>query len=123
MSSGWIQDNKKTDYWFYYYRDGSVKSEGHYKNNQKNGFWQFYNPKGQVARKGHFKNGIPVSWWKYYKNNITEKCLYQKDGATRYCLIYNDKKLIKGSKYINDTFIKEWSSFIDFKRDNPNFSF
>jgi len=115
MSCGWQKNNisdKKNDYWSYYYDNAQLQKSGNYTNDLKNGFWTFYYPNGNKKEEGYFKNNRKEGYWT--SNN---------DGKTRYCLIYQNKKLIKGSKYISDTFIQEWNSVTSFKRDNPDFSF
>ncbi len=116
-------NNLKNGYWKTYYTNGVKKEEGEYLNDKKNGYWYFYAPNSNKIKEGHFNNNFPKMWWKYYKTDLLEKCLYQKDGKTRYCLIYKGIKLIKGRKYINDNFVNEWNSLSSFKKDNPNFSF
>ncbi len=123
MSCGWVKANKKTDYWYFYYENGNKKSHGHFNNNLKQGFWFFFNNDETLLKKGHYEMGKPTGWWIYQKKNIKEKCLFQKDGITRFCLVYKENQIIKASKYINDTFVQEWNSVGQFKRDNPNFSF
>lgn len=148
MACGWLKADKKVGFWEFFYEDGHIKSKGHflndlkdgywttyhfsnknrktqgnYINNKKSGYWYYYNSLGEVTKKGHYDNDKPVRWWKYYSTNQNEKCIYQPDGKTRYCLIYIDGKLQKGSKYINDTLMNEWNSISKFKLDNPDFSF
>jgi len=106
-----------------YYQNGHKKEEGWFKKNKKSGYWHFYSINSKKIKEGHYSNNTPKMWWKYYKKNSLEKCIFKKDGKTRYCLIYDNEKLIKGSKYISDTFIQEWNSLSNFKRDNPDFSF
>jgi len=120
---GHYNNNLKTGYWISYYSNGAIKEKGNFENNKKTGYWFFYDENSKKVKEGHFDRNIPKKWWRYYKRDTFEKCIYQKDGETRYCLIYAGKKLIKGSKYISDTFIQEWTSLSSFKRDNPNFSF
>jgi len=123
MSGGWMLLEKKVDFWRFYYQNGNKKSEGNYKDDKKNGYWYYYNLNGILIKEGHYKNDVPEMWWKYYKKYTHEKCKFQNDGKTRFCLIYSKNKIIKGSKYINDTFVKEWTSINRFKKDNPNFTF
>ncbi len=123
-AEGWMIGVKKMDYWYYFHKNGLIKSKGNYTDNLKNGYWFYYNSNGQIDKEGHFINDISSKWWIYHKtNNIKEKCLFQKDGITRFCLVYNNDKLIKANKYRNDVFLNQWTSISSFKRDNPHFSF
>ena len=145
---GWLKADEKIGFWEFFYNDGRIKSKGHYLNDLKNGYWTtyqsynknketqgsyvngeksgywyYYDSLEEVTKKGHYKNGTPVGWWKYYNKKQFEKCIYQSDGVTRFCLIYVNGKLQKGSKYVNDILMKEWNSISNFKLDNPDFSF
>ncbi len=123
-AEGWMAGSKKMDYWHYYHKNGILKSKGNYTNNLKNGYWFFYDLQGNKYKEGHFINDVYSKWWIYYKpNNIKEKCLFQKDGITRFCLVYNNNKLVKASKYKDDFFVQQWTSISSFKHDNPQFSF
>lgn len=123
MSCGWLEGELKTGFWEFFYENGAVKSSGHFKNDLKNGYWYFYNQEGALIKEGHFTSDKPEKWWKYYKNEKFEKCIYQSDGKTRYCLIFINGKLKMGSKYVSDILVKEWNSITSFRKDNPNFSF
>lgn len=94
---GWLVNNEKTNYWFFYNEDGSKTSEGHYNQNQKCNWWIFYNEKGKVVKKCEFSNN-------------------QLDGFT---LIYNKNKLIRAEKYSMNKKTNEWETIAAFKRDNP----
>ncbi|WP_010522202.1 toxin-antitoxin system YwqK family antitoxin [Aquimarina agarivorans] len=124
-AEGWMMNSKKMDYWHYFHENGNIKSKGNYTNNSKDGYWFYYNSNGKTAKEGHFNNGKTTKWWIFYNVNDydKEKCLYQKDGITRFCLVYKNGKLVKACKYKNDVFSKQWTSISSFKRDNPHFSF
>lgn len=123
-SFGWINNNNKIDYWEFFHKNGSIKAKGSYNNNLKDGYWFFYNTNGKLISEGHYSKGMPVKWWSFYEeNNSIEKCVYQTDGATRFCLVYSNNKLMKAKKYINDNFLQQWTSISSFKLDNPEFSF
>jgi len=120
---GHVSNSLKEGYWKAYHNNGVIKEQGEYFKNKKTGYWYFYTPNAETIKEGHFMNNTPKMWWKFYNEQYLEKCIYQRDGKTRFCLIYKANKLIKGKKYINDTFAKEWNSLKSFRKDNPNFSF
>ena len=93
---GWVFNDKKTDYWFYYYENGLKKEEGHYKNNQK------------------------VNWWIYYdeKQLITRKCEYKSNKLNGITIVYAKGEISKAEKYNNGKKIKTWTNLDEFKKDN-----
>ena len=95
-AEGWIQNNKKTGYWYYYNINQQKKAEGHYVNDKKEKWWIFYNDKNEVIHKCQLKNGI-------------------KNG---YCLMYKDGELSSAQKYNNGKKISEWFDFSSFKKEN-----
>ena len=94
---GWVSENKKTDYWFYYYENGNKKAEGHFKNDKKNKWWIFYDENGKVIK----------------------KCQYSNNLLNGLSIIYNKGNIIKAEKYINNKKVKTWTSIAEFKKDNP----
>ena len=97
-SEGWMQSNKKQDYWYFYNENGSKKEEGHYENNKKIKWWIFYNT----------------------KNNITKKCEYNNDKLNGFSIIYENGEIVKAEKYNAGKKIKEWESIAEFKKDNTD---
>lgn len=96
---GWINNNKKTDYWFYYYENGNKKEEGHYKNNQKTNWWIYYDKNQKIIKKSEYKSNL--------LNGIT--------------IVYSKGEITKAEKYTNGKKIKTWTDLDDFKRDNNYF--
>ena len=96
---GWMEQNKKINYWFYYYENGNKKQEGHYKQNNKSNWWIFYDKKEKVIKKMEYKNDKPHG----------------------FSLIYENGDVVKAEKFLNGKLLKEWTSFSDFKKDNPDF--
>lgn len=97
ISEGWINNQKhKKGYWYYYYLNGKVKSEGHYKENKKTKWWVFYNEDGTVKFKCQFKKDL-------------------KDG---YSLCYKENKLYKSEKFKENKKLNEWFSISDFRKEN-----
>lgn len=145
-AEGWLQNNKKVDFWYFYYPNGQVAEEGHYINGKKTlfwyfyypngklekeghynggnkvGYWYFYNKNGTVLKEGHYHNGIAENWWIFYENQYKTIYQYQNNKKHGYALRYKDKKLLKAEKYIENEKVGEWTSIIAFKLDNPNVS-
>lgn len=94
---GWIKEGKKNDYWFFYYETGLKKQEGHYANNLKTNWWIFYDVNEIVEKKCEYKNNILNGLMINYKNG----------------------KIINAEKYNKGKRIKQWTSFSEFKKDNP----
>lgn len=95
-SEGWLDNNKKVDYWFFYYENGKKKEEGHFLNNQKTAWWTFYNATSDVSKKCEFKN----------------------DRMEGFCIIYKNGNIVRAEKFINGKKIKQWESLAEFKKDN-----
>jgi antitoxin component YwqK of YwqJK toxin-antitoxin module len=96
-SEGWIQNNQKTDYWFYYYPNGNKREEGHYRNNKKCKWWIFYNAKGEVIKKSEFK----------------------ENKLEGFSATYEEDEIVQVEKFSNNKLIKKWISVEEFKEDNP----
>jgi antitoxin component YwqK of YwqJK toxin-antitoxin module len=96
VSEGWLDKNRKVDYWFYYYSNGNKKEEGHYIDDKKDNWWIFYDAKG----------------------NIVKKCEFKNDKMNGFCIIYNDGDIIRAEKFIKGKKIKQWESLSEFKKDN-----
>lgn len=97
-AEGWMQSNKKEDYWFFYNENGSKKEEGHYENGKKVNWWIFYNT----------------------KNKIVKKCEYKNDKLNGFTIIYENGEITKAEKYNVGKKIKEWESIAEFKKDNTD---
>ena len=97
-SEGWMQDNKKQDYWFFYSENGSKKEEGHFENDKKTNWWIYYNA----------------------KNKIVKKCEYKNDKLNGFTIIYKDNEIVKAEKYSSGKKMKEWESIAEFKKDNTD---
>jgi antitoxin component YwqK of YwqJK toxin-antitoxin module len=94
-SEGWIQDNKKIDYWFYYFDNGSKKCQGSYKDNKKKDWWIVYNTDGSILKKCEYKNDI--------LNGLS--------------ILYNHDKIICAEKYENGIKKKIYYSIEEYKKD------
>jgi antitoxin component YwqK of YwqJK toxin-antitoxin module len=100
-SEGWISQDIKIDYWFFYYENGNKKEEGHYINNKKTKWWIFYNTEEQIIK----------------------KCEFFNDKMNGYCIIYKDGEIIRVEKYKMGKKIKSWDSVSEFKKENPLLSY
>ena len=96
-SEGWIQQNQKNDYWFFYNENGSKKEEGHFAENKKIEWWLFYTSKGEILKKVEFKNNVEEGLSIFYKNG----------------------QIIKAARYKAGLKIKEWNTIAAYKSDNP----
>ncbi len=117
---GWMKDQQKEGYWYFYYANTRVHKKGHYKNNLPTNYWYIYREDGGLEKEGHYENGKKNKWWLYYdlKGNISHKCQLKDNLKNGYCLMYSDNKLVKASKFINNKKIKEWDDFSSFKEEN-----
>lgn len=95
-SEGWLNQNQKVDYWFYYFENGNKKAEGHFEENKKCKWWVFYKSNKQIDKKSEFEND-------------------QLNGLT---LIYQKNNIIRAEKYAMGKKLKEWNSLSEFKKDN-----
>ncbi len=102
------------------YYDGNIlKSEGWLQDDQRIGYWYFYNVDGKLLREGHYKQGERTKWWILHgKNNTTIKVQYEDDMKDGYSLLYKNDKLYKAEKYSRDQLTGTWTSLKKFKRDN-----
>jgi antitoxin component YwqK of YwqJK toxin-antitoxin module len=95
-SEGWLDQNKKVNYWFYYFENGNKKEEGHFINNNK------------------------CKWWIFYKSNeeIDKKCQFENNQKNGYALFYRNSQIIRAEKYNMGKKTNEWNSLSEFKKDN-----
>ncbi|MFT5648008.1 MAG: antitoxin component YwqK of YwqJK toxin-antitoxin module [Aureispira sp.] len=119
-AEGWIIDSKKDGYWKFYYRNGQLEKEGHLSKDKRANYWYFYRDNGILESEGHYESGAKTKWWKFYdsKENINHKCQLKNGKKNGYCLIYNNDKIIKATKFKDGKKIKEWTDFKSFKKDN-----
>ena len=120
ISEGWVENNKKTGYWQFYYSTGTIKKEGHFSLGVASEYWRYYNTNGQLKMEGHFKSGKKNNWWLFYDDmeKVNHKCQLKDNEKNGYCLIYDNEKLIAASRYKADKKIKEWTTFASFKKEN-----
>ena len=105
-----------------YYPNKKIKAEGWILNNKKQDYWFFYNENGFKKEEGHFENGKKTSWWIFYnsKNKISKKCEYKNDKLNGFSVIYEDGEIVKAEKYTFGKKLKEWESIAEFKKDNSD---
>lgn len=123
-AEGWMMGSQKTKYWKFYHENGTTASEGHYKKDHKSAYWHYYNDQGKVIKEGHYDKGIAQDWWIFYDiaRLETRKFQYVDNKKNGFCLVYQNKKLIKVEKYLDDQYKGEWDSVRAFRRDNPEIS-
>ena len=116
---GWLNDNAKTDYWFFYYENGKTKEEGFYNVNKRNKYWKFYKVDGTKQMEGRFKSDLAYGWWVFYINDRVEKKVEYDEGKKNgYALYYTNGDILKVEKYKDDIKTGEWTDYATFKRDN-----
>lgn len=119
VSEGWMQNEKKENFWKFYYPNGKLKSEGHFTNNIKHEYWTHYAKSGNKISEGHMSVGLKTNWWIFYNDGkITHKCQFENDKKHGLCLNLHGGKIISASKFVNGTMIKTWTSLREFKKDN-----
>ncbi|MFS4454760.1 toxin-antitoxin system YwqK family antitoxin [Maribacter sp. 2304DJ31-5] len=119
-SEGWVRFNIKTDYWKFYHKNGHISAQGHYAYDKREKYWYFYDENSVRTQEGHYKNGEKINWWLFYdkQGRINHKCQLNKGVKNGYCLKYKNEKLTSAEKYSDGKKIKEWTNFVDFKREN-----
>lgn len=103
-----------------FHQNGVLKAEGWLLNNQKDGYWFFYNEIGTKIEEGHYLKNKKTKWWISYNANseILKKSEYKNDFLNGYCIIYVAGNPIRGEKFANGVKIKQWNSLAEFKNDN-----
>ncbi|HEA30230.1 MAG TPA: hypothetical protein ENH91_09585 [Leeuwenhoekiella sp.] len=123
-AEGWMEENQKTDYWYFYHPNGTLGSKGSFIKDKKSGYWYFYDQQSRLLREGHYESGNKENWWIFYDTAaIMRKVQFEKNARNGYCLIYENRVIKKAERYKNDTLKGSWTSMAAFKRDNPNASF
>jgi len=119
-SEGWFRFNVKTDYWKYHHESGRIASQGHYAYGKKEKYWYFYDENRVRTQEGHFTDGEKVNWWLFYdkQGRVNHKCQLEKSIKNGYCLKYSNNQLMSAEKYRHGKKIKEWTNFVDFKKEN-----
>ncbi|WP_196890766.1 toxin-antitoxin system YwqK family antitoxin [Aureivirga marina] len=112
--------NKKDLYWLYYFENGTIKERGFYKNNLREQFWVFFHQNKTKKEEGHYLNGLKTKWWVFYNSvgEVQKKCQFVDDKCSGYCLVYENEKLVKAEKYVNDKKVNEWTSYSSFRKEN-----
>lgn len=119
-AEGWLENNKKIDYWKFYYKNGTLEKEGHFSNNQPINYWYFYTENGTKKSEGHFINGQKTNWWLFYDamEKVNHKCQLKNNQKNGYCLMYKNEKIVSAAKYKAGKKIKSWTNFKAFKKEN-----
>lgn len=117
---GWVLKDKKINHWKFYYENGNLKKQGNFVGNLETKYWYFYRPNLVKEKEGFYQSGKKTKWWLFYnsKGQIHYKCQLENNKKNGYCLVYQNTKLIKASKYEEGKKIKEWRDFYSFKREN-----
>jgi antitoxin component YwqK of YwqJK toxin-antitoxin module len=120
ISEGWVENNKKVQYWHFYYPNGKIKKEGHYQSGMQTKYWRFFSSSGSLKMEGYFVDGQKSNWWLFYDSmeRINHKCQLRNNKKNGYCLMYNNDKLVAASKYKAGKKLKEWTTFASFKSEN-----
>ncbi|EAR00496.1 toxin-antitoxin system YwqK family antitoxin [Maribacter sp. HTCC2170] len=119
-SEGWLENGIKNGYWKFYHKNGKIAEQGHFKKDVRERYWHFYNPNKMRIKEGGYSNGEMANWWIFYdtQGRVNHKCQLYNGKKNGYCLKYKNEKLISAEKYENGTKVKEWFSFVGFRREN-----
>jgi len=103
-SEGLLRNGKPDGYWKTYYPGGTLKSEGNRKYFQLDSIWTFYNKQAQITKQITYKEGIRDGEELHYKNGVKyESIPYKKnikEGKTyRY---FPDGKIAFEANYVNN---------------------
>ncbi|MBE17104.1 MAG: hypothetical protein CL867_12735 [Cytophagaceae bacterium] len=125
LAEGWLDQDKRTDFWKWYHNNGRLASEGHYKNDHKSGYWHFYDLNGNLIKEGHYQNGRAYNWWIFYDlvRQEKRKVQFQNNQKNGFCLVYKENKLLQVEKFVANKKTGSWTNLRDFKRDNPETTF
>lgn len=66
---GFMENNKNTGTWEYYYENGQLECTGEFKNDKPNGNWFWYYENGLRKCEGIYINGKPEGSWMKYGND------------------------------------------------------
>jgi len=119
-SQGWLKDNKKDKYWYFYFPDTKIKSEGHYNDGLKTGYWFIYDDDGKLNKEGFYKDNLKNGWWKLYQGDTVIEVKYKnsnKDGLSIYRV---DDKPVKAEHFKNGLKTHVWTSLKQFRKDYSN---
>ncbi|MHA7842299.1 MAG: toxin-antitoxin system YwqK family antitoxin [Winogradskyella sp.] len=123
VSEGWTKNEKKTDFWTFYYPDGTIEKKGHFYKGKKNGYWYFYTENNNLIKEGTYIANEANNWWIFYEDNRTVKIQFKNGLKDGYALFYQNRQLKKAERYNADKKTGEWTSYIKFRRDNPDLEF
>lgn len=119
-----IEGNKVGD-WFYYYKNGNIKSVGKYKNNKRFGFWKYYFINKRVEQQGSFLNGKPSGDWKwYFETGNLQREEYYIDGKEEGEAFEYDEfgNVIINGFYLEGLKEGKWFFDFEFHTEKGNFS-
>ena len=103
-SEGYLRNGKPDGYWKTYYQSGTLKSEGNRKYFQLDSLWIFYDKSGTINKEISYKEGIRHGNEIYYKQGVKFQSIpYKnniKEGKTYKYFI--DEKIAYEAVYINN---------------------
>jgi antitoxin component YwqK of YwqJK toxin-antitoxin module len=65
---GFLEDNKNTGTWEYYYENGQLECMGEFENDRPIGKWIWYYENGAMKCEGIYLKGLPEGKWTKYDN-------------------------------------------------------
>ena len=103
-----------------YYPDNTIKQEGWLENNKRQDYWFFYSTSGLKMMEGHYAADKKVNWWIVYdeKGKLSKKIQYEDNKPNGFSIIYKSGKIIQVDKYKNGILINSWNKLSEFKKDN-----
>jgi len=122
-SEGWVQDETKTDFWTFYHPNGTISRKGHYNNGKKCGYWYFYTHNNTLEKEGGYVNDMAHDWWILYNQDGMIKVQYKQGLKDGFALVYHNNRLKKAIRYDANKKTGEWTSYVEFKKDNPDVKF
>jgi len=123
LSEGWTLNGQKTDFWTYYHINGRVAKKGHFDEGKKNGYWYFYSENSHLIKEGAYLDDRANDWWIFYNEYGTLKIQFKSGMKNGLALVYQNSRLKKALRYDENKKIGEWTSYVKFKRDNPDLEF
>ena len=112
-SEGYLRNGKPDGYWKTYYQSGTLKSEGNRKYFQLDSLWIFYDKSGLINKEISYKNGIRNGNEVHYKKGAKyESIPYVKNiREGKMYRYYSDGKISYEANYVNNELFNKGYEF------------
>jgi len=89
---GAVSGDKRVGPWLFWFKDGRIKSAGHYLNDQLTGPWVWFREHGWLLQEGSFANNLQEGMWvRYYANgNILDRGHFTAGKKTGHWEYFNE---------------------------------